>query len=221
MDLPRSLPADPSHDRVLLSQLTRLLSIHLQLKLGEAQLNRLDISLGEASSGSSYVTCRSRSPRPGDCLVRTISVSSIQSGYSDSRVIRSSTMTFTTSKAEPSSLQRNSHPVSPEESQQIEKGFMMIYSRLEGSAGARLSECEPLIFVSEVEAFLLSAYISSEAVLRVLLDPIRRSKWVSLDLFKKCVLRIYRNDLLTHNMHSKEAASWKHNYTTLKLLCKG
>lgn len=108
----------------------------------------------------------------------------------------------------------------PEEAGQIEKGFMMIYSRLEGSPGARISEAEPLVFVAEVEEFFLSAYISSEATFRVMTEPLRRTKWVSADLFKRAVLRIYRSDLLAHNMNSKAVTSWKNNYTTLKLLCK-
>ena len=71
-----------------------------------------------------------------------------------------------------------------------------------------------------MEALFLSAYVTSESTLRVLLEPLRRCKWVSLELFKRAVVRIYRSDLMAHNMGSKAAASWKTNYSALKLLCK-
>lgn len=86
---------DITRDRVLLSQLTQLLSTHVQLQLGGRPPSRLDVSLSEASSGSSYATCRSKSPYPGHSPARTISLSSLKSTASEARVSRALTLSFT------------------------------------------------------------------------------------------------------------------------------
>lgn len=208
-----------ARDRALLSELTQLLSTHVQLQLGGRPPNRLDVSLGEASSGSSYSTCRSKSPYPGLSPARTFSLSSLKSTSSEARVSRTLTLSFSPATKAPT-VPRNCYSVSPEDVQAIERGFHTLYSRLEGTPAARLSDNEPLICEAEVEELFLNAYVTSESTLRVLLEPLRRCKWVSIELFKRAVVRIYRSDLMVHNMSSKAAGCWKTNYSALKLLCK-
>ena len=105
-DLPDRSP-DNTRDLVLLSQLTQLLSTHVQLQLGERPPSHLDVSLSEASSGSSYSTCRSKSPYPGHSPARTFSVTSLKSDSSEARLTRTLTLSFTPAAKAPA-VPRNS-----------------------------------------------------------------------------------------------------------------
>ena len=206
-------PVD-SCDRVLLSQLTQLLSGYLQLQLEERQSSQFDVS--EGASVCSYGTCNSKSSYPSEGPSRTISLTSMKSSATE---FRARAQSFAPA-SKPVSVNCNCHTVSSEEILLIDRGFHSLYSQLEGTSAVRLIDNEPLIYDVEVEALFLDAYVSSDLTLRVLLEPIRRSKWVSIDAYRKAVMRIYRSDLMTHSLSSKASTTWKLNYSTLKLLCK-